>query len=305
MGSAPISCDILESLAKSRHQLVGVVTQPDRPRGRGGVVAPSPVRVLAEGHGFTVLTPERVNQPDSLDAIARLSPDVALVVAYGQLLGTALLSVPRLGCINLHTSLLPRWRGAAPVQRAIAAGDTRTGVTLIQMNEVMDAGDILAVRDLAIGGEDTAASLLQKLGAVGRTLVVETLDRLETGVVHGLKQDEALITFAPKLRKEEGEIDWTHAAVDLYNRIRAFNPWPLMACPLKAGARLLVYRAAVELGMSGVPGTVLSVDEAGPVIATGQDALRLLDLQVSGRRRMDGAAFLRGYRLQAGARLSD
>jgi methionyl-tRNA formyltransferase len=313
MGSAPISCRVLEALldrendykeGRHRRPILAIVTQPDRPKGRGAVIEPSPVRVLAEKAGIPLLAPEKVNSPDVMSELMALRPDVIVVVAYGQLLGKTLLSIPPKGCINLHTSLLPRWRGAAPVQRALENGDAVTGVTIMQMNEAMDAGDILAQRELAVGADDTAATVLDRLSSIGGLLMKETLDRLSQGKISSRPQNGALVTFAPKLKKEEGQMDWLQSAVMLSNKVRAFNPWPVANCGMGSpeGERLQVYRAGVEPG-SGEPGVILDVKGNGPLVATGQGALRLLEVQAAGRKRMNGAAFLCGQRLKPGDKL--
>lgn len=306
MGSAPISCQIFESLCGSaEHTLVAVITQPDRPKGRGGAVTASTVRLLAESAGIPVLAPEKVNAPEVLTAIGAYQVDVIVVVAFGQFLGKTLLSIPRHGCINLHTSLLPRWRGAAPIQRAMANGDTVTGVTVIQMNEGMDAGAILAQREYAIGVDETADIVQHNLGVLGCEVMLDTLARVASGTAIPTLQDETLVTFAPKLKKDEGRIDWTLSAATLYNRVRAFNPWPVANCGLReqGDERLQVYRARVEPGRAGHPGELLDVKGEGPLVATGSGALRLLDVQAPGRKRMSGAAFLCGHRLSVGERL--
>lgn len=306
MGSAAMSCPALKALGGAPGvDLVGVVTQPDRPKGRHLGVTPCDARRVAEAADWPVLAPPRVNTPESLAALRIWRPDLLVVVAYGQLLGRELLALPARGCINLHTSLLPAYRGAAPIQWAVANGETRTGITTMLMNAEMDAGDILLQEVLAIGPEETAGQLHDRMAVLGATLLVNTVAAWGEGRLTPRPQDHTAATLAPKLRKQDGEIDWTRPARDLYNRLRGFDPWPGSFCRLPAaagGAPLKVLRVAVEAA-TGTPGEVLDVNGPGPLIAAGEGALRLLKVQACGGSPMNADAYLRGHPLALGTRM--
>lgn len=299
MGSAAFACASLDRLlACADLRVAAVVTQPDRPRGRNLEVGACPVRERIRPLGIPMLTPESVNAPASVDALRELRPDLIVVVAYGQILKPAILGLPPLGCVNLHASLLPRYRGAAPIQWAIANGDPVTGVTTQFMSERMDAGDIILSRSMEIGDEDTGGSLHDKLAALGAELLTATVCRIRAGAAPRTKQDESAATLAPKLSKADGLVDWRLPAAVLRNRIRAFNPWPACHCELPAGSgrAIKLLKARVEPG-SGRPGDVLEASGEGPLVQAGDAALRLLDVQPQGRKPMSGADFLRGHRL--------
>ncbi len=305
MGSSSFACPSLERLlALPDDTVAGIVTQPDRPRGRHLDVAPCAVKERLGDRGIPVFTPAKVNEAASLDTIRAWRPDVLVVVAYGQLLKPALLDLPPLGCINVHGSLLPAYRGAAPVQWAIARGERLTGVTTMYLNECMDAGDIILTRPVAIDEEDTGGLLHDKLAVVGAEALVETLRLLRSGRAPRTPQDEAAATVAPKLKKADGQVDWAMPAGVIRNRVRAFNPWPACLCELPAGsARLVkVLRVRVEAGRAVAPGEIVESAGEGPLIQAGDGAVRLLDVQPEGKKLMTGAAFLRGYPLRAGDR---
>ncbi len=305
MGSAELACPCLDTLlASAGDEVVGVVTQPDRPRGRSLRLGPCPVRARAAQRGIPVLTPERVNAPESVRAIRALAPDLAVVVAYGQILKPELLGIPPRGCVNLHASLLPKYRGAAPIQWAIARGETRTGVTTMFLNEAMDAGDIIAQVGETIREDDTAGTLQERLARLGADLLARTLDDIRGGRVRRTPQPPAEATFAPKLKKSDGRLDWSRPAVELSNRIRAFTPWPGCYCEFPGARPFLVrvLKARVEAGQ-GQLGEILSGAGDGPLVQTGALALRLLELQPEGRKPMSGAAFLCGHPLKAGEQL--
>ena len=279
--------------------VVAVVTQPDRPRGRGQHVTPSPVKEDAERAGLAVLQPPKLKGTDFGERLRALRLDVAVVAAYGRILPTDVLSAPRLGCVNVHASLLPRWRGAAPIQWAIASGDTETGVCLMQMEAGLDTGPVLALRRTPIGPGDTSESLHQRLSELGGALVREELPRFLAGALTPRPQPEEGVTLARMVEKEDGRLDWTRPAVELERRVRAFVPWPGAWTPL-GDALLKVWRAEVVPG-SGSPGTLLAAHGTLDV-ASGEGALRLLDVQPEGRRRMTAAEFLSGHRLREGER---
>ena len=316
MGSAPLSCRALESLfaadvTRSEDgpslpvQVVGVVTQPDRPKGRSLTVASSPVKMLAERKGVPVLSPENVNAAESLVAIRALRPDIAVVVAFGQMLSENLLNLPPRKCVNVHASLLPRYRGAAPIQWAIANGDIVTGVTTMYMVRKMDAGDIIMQREVRIPADDTAGVLHDRLASEGATLLMETLEAISQGTVVSRAQDETAVTLAPKLYKEDGRIRWAMPAAAIHNRIRAFNPWPGSFCLLPVGSkrapetevsRLKILRTRVE-SVQAETGRVIEVSGEGPLIGTGRDALRILEVQPEGKKIMSGDSYLCGHAL--------
>jgi methionyl-tRNA formyltransferase len=303
MGSADLSRPCLESLLTGNN-VITVVTQPDRPRGRNLKLLPSPVRVLAESHGISVLTPEKINTPESVNKLRDLKPDLIVVVAYGQILKRDILHIPPLGCINIHTSLLPKYRGAAPIQWAIANGDSVTGVTSMFMNEQLDAGDIISQKEVMIADGETGASLHDKLAIEAALLLKQTIDKLQSGVVPRFPQIESEVTFAPKLTKKDGKINWTSSSDKIYNRIRAFNPWPCCYCevPEGSGSFLKVLKAKIE-GAAGSPGQVVDSSGDGLLVACGDKGIRLIEVQPEGRKKMSGADYVNGYRLKVGSRL--
>jgi methionyl-tRNA formyltransferase len=303
MGSSAFACPALDALrADPGYTLACVVTQPDRPRGRRLETAPCPVRRHLGGAAVEVLTPERVNAPDSVAAIRTRRPDVIVVVAYGQMLRAELLALPPHGCLNVHGSLLPRYRGAAPVAWAVANGETVTGVTTLFMNERMDAGDILLQAAVPIEPDDTGGTLGEKLAAAGADLLMRSLAAIRAGTAPRRPQDESLATLAPKLNKTDGRLDWRTPARVLHNRVRAFNPWPCATCrlPGEPPRILRVLRTRVAPGGEGPSGRVLDAGRDGPVVQTGEGALVLLEVQPEGRTGMSGGDFLRGYALKAG-----
>jgi methionyl-tRNA formyltransferase len=297
MGSAEWACPCLDRLLTNpADQVVGVVTQPDRPKGRSLHVAPCAVRAHVATRGIPVFTPENVNTPDSVAALRVLAPDLIIVVAYGQFLKAPILNLPPRGCINVHASLLPKYRGAAPIQWAVANGETETGVTTMFVNARMDAGDIMDQFVEPIRPEDTAGSLHDRLAQCGADLLARTIEALRHGSIRRQPQNETQATFAPRIKKADGRMDWRLPATLIHNRVRGFNPWPGCSCELPPAGVVRVMQSRVEPG-EGQPGLVLEASGEGPLIQTGQDALRLLELQPEGRKVMSGAAFLRGHPL--------
>ena len=301
MGSADLSCPSLEAVCTAGHHVAGVVTQPDRPKGRNLKLSPSPVRLLAESSGISVLTPEKINTPESVAHLRSLQPDLIVVVAYGQILKSDILRIPPLGCLNMHTSLLPKYRGAAPIQRAIANGDPVTGVTAMYMNERMDAGDIICQNEVAIAADDTGGSLHDTLALEAASLLKQTIENIRLGQATRRCQIESEVTLAPKLSKSDGRIDWTSPSDKIYNRIRAFNPWPCGYCevPKGSGVLLRVLKARVE-NAAGATGQVLDVAGDGPLVACGRGGVRLIQVQPAGRKVMSGSDYLRGYGIKVG-----
>lgn len=297
MGSAGFACPCLELLLSSpADEVVAVVTQPDRPKGRNLDLAPCPVRHYVGSRPVAVLTPERVNAPDSMAVLEALRPDLVVVVAYGQLLKPPLLALSRLGCVNVHGSLLPRYRGAAPIQWAVANGDPVSGVTTMFMDAGMDTGDMILKRELRIEADDTGGSYHDKLAGVGALLLGETLDLVRRGSAPRVPQNAAEATVAPKLKKIDGRLDWGRPALELHNHVRGFNPWPGSFCELPGvhGKVLKVHATRVE-GGQGTPGTIRELSGDGPLIQTAEGRLRLIEVQPEGRKSMSGAAFLRGH----------
>lgn len=277
-----------------------VLTQPDRPAGRGLKTQASAVKSCAQSRGVPVAQPVSLKDQAIVDELTRVNADVMVVAAYGLMLPPAVLALPRLGCLNIHASMLPRWRGAAPIQRAILAGDRETGITIMQMDRGLDTGAILLAQAVAIADDDTAQTLHDKLAAVGAKLIVRALEELPQAV----PQDETLATYAPKIDKAEAQIDWNRPAQDIDRLIRAYNPSP-GAQTTWDGQLLKIWRAQVVAGGATVPGTILQADAEGIVVAAGEDAVLLLELQRAGGKRLAAKSFLAGAALRAGSRLGD
>lgn len=288
----------LRALLDAGHRVPLVLTQPDRGAGRGRRVRPSPVKALAEQRSLPVLQPVSLRDQAVVDTIAQESPDVMVVAAYGLLIPKTILTLPRMGCLNIHASLLPRWRGAAPIQRALIAGDATTGISIMQMEEGLDTGPILLQEAVPIAPDDTAGTLHERLAALGARLIVEAL----ASPLTPRPQGAVGATYAAKITKEEARIDWSRAAASIERQVRAFDPDP-GAFTFLAGDMLKVWRAAVVSGASGTPGAVLDVDRQGVLVACGHDALRLTEMQRAGGKRLPAHAFLAGCPVERGTRL--
>lgn len=303
-GSASIGFPLLDALiASPEDEVVAVVTQPDRPVGRKLRLTACPVKEHAQEKNLTVLSPEKVGFSESIEALSALNADLFVVVAYGQYIPPSVLALPKHGSINLHPSLLPKYRGSSPIQWALANGDSVTGSTILYVSEKMDSGDIILQREVPIRPEDNAVTLEPVLAKVGAKLLMEAVEQIRLGTVQARPQDDAVATEVRKLVKEDGRIDWNLPAIVLNNRIRAFISWPGCFCEVNvhnAPQRLKVLAAHVELG-SGIPGEILSVTGDGPLVATGEGALCLLQVQPEGKKAMDGSAYLRGYPLEPGS----
>ena len=291
----------LAAVAAAGHTVVAVLTQPDRPSGRGLAATPSPVKRAAEERGIAVLQPPTLKDAATQARLRELAPELMIVAAYGLILPQAALEIPRLGAINIHASLLPRWRGAAPVQRALLAGDERSGICIMQMDAGLDTGPVLLREAVPILPEDTAGTLEDKLAALGATLVLTALDRLAQGTLRAEPQPTEGVTYAAKLEKHEARIDWRQEAAALDRQVRAFNPLPGAAARVR-GTEVKVWRASVVVGPRGAPGTVLAAGAGGVVVASGDGALRLIELQRAGGKRLAAAAFVRGFPLRPGDR---
>ncbi|MEM1299409.1 MAG: methionyl-tRNA formyltransferase [Pseudomonadota bacterium] len=299
MGTPDFAVPVLEALHAAGHDIVRVYSQPPRPAGRGKALRPSPVHKAADALQIPVSTPETFRDPGALAEFRALAPDVAIVVAYGQILTKEALDAPRLGCLNLHASLLPRWRGAAPIQRAIMAGDSETGVGVMQMDVGLDTGDILTEARTLIGSEDTAASLHDRLAEIGAPLMVDTLAGLNAGTVRPQPQPEDGVTYAHKIDKAEARIDWSRPGDALYCHIRGISPLPGAWCEI-GGERVKVLMSQSEEG-SGTPGQAL---DGNLLIGTGAGAIRLLRLQRAGKGTVDARAFLNGTPVAPGTMLA-
>ncbi len=289
-GTPDFAARHLQALIDSEHQVVAVYSQPDRPAGRGKKLKASEVKQLALAHDIPVLQPESLKSDEEQQTLAQLNADIMVVVAYGLLLPKAILETPRLGCLNVHGSILPRWRGAAPIQRAIWAGDKESGVTIMQMDVGLDTGDMLTIARCPIANDETSASLYDKLAELGPQALLETLAELEN--IQAEPQDDGQANYAKKLSKEEAEIDWHMDAAQIERNIRAFNPWPVCYTEM-AGNQVKIWQAEV-VSLTGQPGTVLDADKTGITVATGEGALRITQLQPQGKKPMSAQDFLNG-----------
>jgi len=298
MGTPDFSVPILDALSQAGHEIAAVYSQPPRPAGRGHQLRPSPVAAFAESRGLEVRVPKSLKSPEEQQAFAALRADAAIVAAYGLILPKAILDAPKRGCINVHASLLPRWRGAAPIQRCIEAGDAQTGVTIMQMDEGLDTGAILLMESMPIGPSMTGGKLHDHLSAMGARLIVEALKKLEAGSLLATPQPGIGVTYAAKLSKEEGRIDWRRPARELDRQLRALTPWPGMWFEL--GGERIKLLAAKPVADQGEPGEVL--DDA-LTVACGEGALQCVTLQRAGKGAMSAAELLRGFAIPAGTRL--
>lgn len=308
MGTPETAVPTLERLLQVDHQVEAVITQPDRPVGRGRKWTPPPVKRAAMQYGLRVVQPEKINTDEMRALFESIAPDVVVVVAYGKILPPWLLRIPRRGCINVHFSLLPKYRGAAPVNWAIARGETETGVTTMLMDEGLDTGPILLQRRCPIGPEETAPELARRLAQLGAELLIETLERWERGELTPRPQDDAQASYAPRLKRDDGRIDWSLRAIEIHNRIRGFQPWPGAWTTLR-GARLILWRAhplPPHAGGAAPPGTISELAKDALVVTCGEHTrLRVEELQLEGKRRLSARDFLNGTRLEVGLRLGD
>lgn len=303
MGTPEFACPTLQKLIDRGENVIAVVTQPDRPKGRGQQLQQPPVKLLAEQHGIPVLQPIKVRLPEVVESIRALRPDLIVVVAFGQILPKSLLDIPPQGCINVHASLLPRYRGAAPLNWCIVNGETETGVTTMLMDVGLDTGDMLVKKSTPIDPEEDTQSLHDRLAVIGADTLAETLDLLRTGRLVREKQDDSLTCYAPILKKEYGLIDWQKEPLAIKNHVRGMSPWP-GAYTVLDDKVLKVFRVRTAAG-SGLPGTVLKSDRCGLEVACGSGSLLIEELQLEGKKRMSAGDFLSGYRVEPGSVLGE
>lgn len=309
MGTPDFSVGALEALLEAGHEITAVVTQPDRPKGRGssgkqGQEAQySPVKRCALSHGIPVFQPERIKRPEAVERLREFPADIYVVAAFGQILSREILEIPRFGCVNIHASLLPRYRGASPIQQAVIDGEEKTGVTIMQMNEGMDTGDILYQKEIKLAPKETGESLFARLAGLGAEAIVEALPLLEAGKLIPAAQDEDRATYVKMITKARGRIDWQQSAEVIERLVRGLNSWP-SAYTFRNGRQIKVWDADVVSVLPeetcAPPGTVIRVEQDAVTVMTGKDALRIMELQPEGKRRMPTRDFLLGYRIECG-----
>lgn len=300
MGTPDFAVGTLKALIDSRHEVIAVYTQPDKPKKRSGDPVMPPVKELALSHNIPVYQPVKIREEEYVEQIQCLNPDVIVVAAFGQILPKSILETPRYGCINVHASLLPLYRGAAPIQWAVIDGRQTSGVTTMQMNEGLDTGDILLKKEIELEEKETGGSLFDKLAGIGAALLIETLERAEAGSLTPQKQDDSKSSYAKMLNKNLGKLDFTKDAASLERLVRGLNPWP-SAYGSYNGKIMKIWDAEVSAGTSeGRPGDIISVDKESITVKCGEGALKILELQMEGKKRMKTADFLRGCKVTAG-----
>ena len=307
MGTPEFAVPALQALLESEDTVVGVVCQPDKPAGRRLDLHAPPVKDCAYAHAVPIFQPQKIRTPEALEHLQSWQPDLIVVAAYGKILPKTILDLPACGCINIHASLLPKYRGAAPMQWAIAHGETHSGVTIMQVSEELDAGDILLQKSVALKPDETGGSLHDTLATLGAQALMEAMALFKQGKLVATPQDKDAVTYAPLLKKEDGEIDWTHSAVSIERRIRAFHPWPssytwLGNKRLKILAAYLPPLSPPQWGGSAAPGTIINRQDKVLTVATGQGSLTLARVQLEGKKAMPIAAFLAGHALKPGDR---
>lgn len=300
MGTPDFSVGALEALIEAGHDIVAVVTQPDKKKGRGGQMQMTPVKEVALKHNLTVYQPVKARDEEFVTLLREIAPDVIVVIAFGQILPKSILEIAPYGCINIHASLLPKYRGAAPIQWAVIDGEEKTGVTTMQMNEGIDTGDILETVEVVIDKKETGGSLFEKLSDVGAKLIVQTLKHAEEGTLHPVAQDDSKSNYVKMLTKELGNMDFTKSAKELERLIRGLNPWPSAYTKFR-GKTLKIWDADVnETEIDGKPGEIVKVEKDGFYVKTGKGCLKILELQLEGKKRMATDAFLLGYKIEEG-----
>ncbi|HBE15833.1 MAG TPA: methionyl-tRNA formyltransferase [Ruminococcaceae bacterium] len=301
MGTPDFAVPCLEQLIKAGHEIAAVFTQPDKPRGRKQTLTPPEVKVCAMEHGLTVYQPKTLRDGEALDIIKAISPACIVVAAYGKILPKEILDLPQYGCINVHGSLLPKYRGSAPIQWSVINGDKETGVTIMQMAEGVDTGDMLYQKAIPINIDDTAESMFNKLSELGGEMIVEALDKLEKGELTAIRQDEALATHAPMLNKSISEIDWHKPALDVHNLVRGLYSWPIAQTTFN-GKKLKIYRTTLGKG-NGEAGSIIATDPL--TIACSEGSVVIEELQLEGKKRMDAKTFLIGHPLNINDKLGE
>lgn len=303
MGTPEFAVPSLEALLKSDDQVVGLVTQPDRPKGRGQQLTPSPVKLIAQHERIPILQPVKMKALEFLESLAAWKPDLIAVTAFGRILHPGILSLPPMGCVNVHGSLLPKYRGAAPIQWAVINGETETGITTMLMDEGMDTGPMLLQERLTIMPDDTAGTLAPRLAELGGRLLVETIAQLRAGTLTPKTQDHGQATLAPLLKKEDGLIDWTMKATQLANRVRGLSPWP-GAYTFLGEQRWNIWKAvSANEATADKPGTIVAVDKQSILVATGEGMLEVREIQTANSKRMPVSQFLAGHKVSAGIQL--
>ncbi len=308
MGTPDFSVPVLTRIINDGYEVIAVVTQPDRPVGRKRILTPPPVKVEALKQGIPVLQPEKIRQPEELQKILDLQPDIIITAAFGQILPKKLLEAPKYGCINVHASLLPELRGGAPIHYAILQGKTKTGITIMYMAEKLDAGDILTTVEIPILEEDNVGTLHDKLSAAGAELLAETLPKLIAGKLTPTPQNDTEATFAPNIKREQEKINWEKSGEEIYNQIRGLNPWPVAFTTIN-GQVLKVWQAKKETAQEkGQPGTIINIEQDGLTVSSGNDtAIKITELQPAGKTKMTAEQFLRGSggKISVGSKLGE
>ncbi len=304
MGTPDFAVPSLKALAESGDTVVGVVSQPDRPKGRGHKVQPTPVKIIAQEYGIPVFQPVTLKNNSFLDKLNELDPDIIIVAAYGQLLPGYVLDYPKYGCVNVHGSLLPKYRGAAPVQQCIINGDKTTGITTMYMDRTLDTGDMILRAEVEIGDDETAGELFDRLAELGGELIIKTLDRIKSGTAPRVKQDDDLSSYAPMLKKDTGHIDWSRSAEEILNLIRGTNPWPLAYSEYR-GETMKIYRAAYGRKTdTEAPGSIIGITGKKLEVSCGDGNSILIDeIQFKGGKRMNVASYINGHTIKIGETL--
>ena len=303
MGTPEIAATILKAIINSKHEVVGVVTQEDKPKGRGKTLAAPPVKEVALEHGIEVFQPHIIKEENAIERLRQFEADIFVVAAYGKILSKAILDMPKYGCINAHASLLPKYRGAAPIQWSIIDGEKLTGITVMQMDEGLDTGDMLFKSVVEIADDDTADTLYDKLSICGGSLIVEALDRIEEGDIHPVKQDDTQATYAKMLDKTLGRVNFGKPAAEIERLVRGLNSWPGTYTYIN-GKTLKIWKSVVsDKPSNGEPGTIYSSDNGRLFVNTADMALELIEIQLEGKKRMDVKSFMLGYKIEAGEKL--
>lgn len=302
LGTPDFAVPSLEALVSAGHEIVAVYTQPDRPKGRGNPVSESPVKVAARELGIPLYQPERIRRPESVEQLLAFAPDLTVVVGYGQIIPQSIIDIPRFGILNVHASLLPKYRGAAPIQWAIANGEVETGVTIMQIDVGLDTGDMLLKSTLHIGPDETAPELSARLAPLGAKLLIETIAQIESGAANAQKQNNEDATLAPILKKEDGRIEWSRPAQQIYNRLRGFTPWPGAYTSFRGQPLLVAWGKPVE-AQALPPATVLARNRRMFVGCGEETIFELLEVQPAGKKKMPAESFLNGYKVETGESL--